>query len=587
MLPGNTLRNRYKIVKLLGSGSFGITYLAQDLDLPDHPLCVVKNLRQSQTPEELQDFTVFFNREAKALYRLGNECDQIPRLFAHFEENGEFYLVQEYIDGHDLSQEIYAGNQLSEAKVTQLLLEILEVLTFIHDRNIIHRDVKAQNLMRRNSDGKIILIDFGTVKEIGKLKANPQELTNASVIVGTSGYMPSEQLNGYPKLSSDVYAVGMLGIYALTGVRPQDLPRNPDTFEVIWQDRVLVSPNLASVLDKMVCSNFRERYQNASEALEALIPPSEPTANTLRVAPGNLPVPSPVSSPLSSVALNQFFTKANTRFLISLGIIFSGVFGFGWLFTVFSRKPEPVIVDPQVCLEKINPETIATKSPDAVDSTGNKSYKFSGDLNNQKLTGCGVLISKKGNESQGIFKDNKLNGKGIRLYADGKRYEGEFKNGNLHGEGTLKYPDGSQYEGEFKNGNLHGEGKLTYTSNSYISKYEGEFRNGKPYGKATLIFQQNDEKDTFKRELLAGVRDIGILTFKNKEYYIQGTFINQYQDGEGRIFYNNGCIYEGEFKANIPHGKGTCKSKNGTPETGNWKEGKLESSKGTCCDVIY
>ena len=280
MLPGNTLRNRYKIVKLLGSGSFGITYLAQDLDLPDHPLCVVKNLRQSQTPEELQDFTVFFNREAKALYRLGNECDQIPRLFAHFEENGEFYLVQEYIDGHDLSQEIYAGNQLSEAKVTQLLLEILEVLTFIHDRNIIHRDVKAQNLMRRNSDGKIILIDFGTVKELSKLKANPQELTNASVIVGTSGYMPSEQLNGYPKLSSDVYAVGMLGIQALTGISPRELPFNPNNGEFIWRDSAKVSERLAEVLTGMVRHHFSQRYQTAAEALAALKSPILVTPNT-------------------------------------------------------------------------------------------------------------------------------------------------------------------------------------------------------------------------------------------------------------------------------------------------------------------
>ena len=117
--------------------------------------------------------------------------------------------------------------------------------------------------------------------------------------------MPSEQLNGYPKLSSDVYAVGMLGVYALTGIRPHDLPRDPDTFEPIWQDRVSVSPKFASVLDKMVCSNFLDRYQNASEALQALVPPSEPTAKTLRVAPGNLPVSSP-----------QTFPEKKQRFLI-------------------------------------------------------------------------------------------------------------------------------------------------------------------------------------------------------------------------------------------------------------------------------
>ena len=271
--------------------------------------------------------------------------------------------------------------------------------------------------MRRNSDGKIILIDFGTVKELSKLKANPQEVTNASVVVGTSGYMPSEQLNGYPKLSSDVYAVGMLGIYALTGIRPQELPRNPETFEVVWQNRVSVSPNLAIVLDKMVCSNFRERYQNASEALEALIPPSEPTANTLRVAPGNLPVPSPVSSPLSSVVVKQ-------KYFIILASVFSLIFGIGLLFMVFNKKPEPIVdsptinsptvdsptvesltVDAQTCLEKINSISTKTELPD-YENEGIKLFKLlNGDITNGKLNGCGILKYKNNNEYQGIFKE--------------------------------------------------------------------------------------------------------------------------------------------------------------------------------------
>ncbi|MDF5732668.1 MAG: protein kinase, partial [Rhizonema sp. PD38] len=129
MPPEQILRNRYKIIKALGNGNFGITYLAEDLDLPDHPLCVVKNLRQSQSQEELQAFINYFSKEAKALYRLGREHSQIPQLFAHFEEGGEFYIVQEYIDGHDLSHEVFPGNKLNEAQVTQLLKEVLEVLT--------------------------------------------------------------------------------------------------------------------------------------------------------------------------------------------------------------------------------------------------------------------------------------------------------------------------------------------------------------------------------------------------------------------------------------------------------------------------
>ncbi|MEM6403376.1 MAG: protein kinase [Cyanobacteria bacterium P01_D01_bin.116] len=562
MLPGNTLRNRYKIVKLLGSGAFGITYLAQDLDLPDHPLCVVKNLKESQNPEELKDFIVFFSKEAKALYRLGNECNQIPRLFAHFEEKGKFYLVQEYIDGHDLSQEIYAGNKLRESEVIQLLKEILEVLTFIHDKNIIHRDIKAQNLMRRNSDGKIIIIDFGTVKEISQIKKNPHELTNASVIVGTSGYMPTEQLNGYPKLSSDIYAVGMLGIYALTGVRPQDLPKDPDTFEAIWQDRVSVSPKFASILDKMVCSNFTDRYQNASEALQALVPPSEPTAKTLRVAPGNLPVSSP-----------QTFPEKKQRFLIIFGGVFSLAFGIGLLLMVFGRKPDPAIVEPaiveptivdaQTCLKKIDSLSITTKAPDYEDKDIKLFKLLGGDIRNGKLNGCGILI-----------KETEINQKTIQ--------KGMFNQNKLNDRGILIYPNGSEYKGKFINNKPNGTGKLTYADKS---EYQGTFQNSQPHGRGTFTFNEKDSKEQYVGNFIRGrSHGIGTLTFKNKNYYIRGEFRNNYEDGEGKIFYNNDCIYEGKFKGTEPHGQGTCISQNGSLETGVWNQGKLKGKNQICCN---
>ncbi|MEH2465040.1 serine/threonine-protein kinase [Nostoc sp.] len=264
-LARKTLRNRFEIVKHLGSGGSGDTYLAVDLDLPGQPHCVVKHFHpKDRNPAVLPIAKSLFDREAEVLYQLGNAHDQIPRLFAHFNEDGDFYLVQEFIDGHALTQEIVSGQRLSENAVLNLLKDMLEVLAFVHQHNIIHRDIKPQNLMRRHSDEKIVLIDFGSIKKIGALGAG------LTIAVGTPGYMPSEQAKGKPKLCSDIYAVGMIGIQALTGLIPEQLQDDPDTGEVIWRDKAQVSDGLANILDTMVHDRYNQRYQTAAEALQAL-----------------------------------------------------------------------------------------------------------------------------------------------------------------------------------------------------------------------------------------------------------------------------------------------------------------------------
>ncbi|WP_244917964.1 serine/threonine-protein kinase [Nostoc linckia] len=260
-----TLRNRFEIIKQLGSGGSGDTYLAIDLDLPGRPHCVVKHFHpKDSNPAVGAIAKKLFVREAEVLYQLGNDHEQIPRLFAHFDEGGDFYLVQEYIDGHSLTQEIIPGQRLRENAVLILLKDILEVLVFVHEHNIIHRDIKPQNLMRRHSDGKIVLIDFGSIKKIGALGAG------LTVVVGTPGYMPSEQAKGKPKLSSDIYAVGMIGIQALTGLVPSQLQEDPETGEVIWRHHAQVSDAFADILDRMICDRHSQRYQSAAEALEAI-----------------------------------------------------------------------------------------------------------------------------------------------------------------------------------------------------------------------------------------------------------------------------------------------------------------------------
>jgi eukaryotic-like serine/threonine-protein kinase len=294
MIPdGTILRSRYQITKSLAGGSFGDTYLAKDLDLPGQPHCVVKHLKpKDNRPDVLKLARRLFDTEAKVLYNLGNQCPQIPTLFAHFEENGEFYLVQEFIDGHDLNTEIVPGKKLSESSVITLLKDILEVLAVAHEHQpnaAIHRDIKPANLMRRHQDGKIILIDFGAVREINQLIVNVNGGIETTIAIGTLGYLPSEQARGRPKLCSDVYAVGTIGIQALTGIPPLQLEEDPNTGEVMWRHLVpKINPKFAEVLEKMVRDRFSQRYQNAGEALQAILslsqpaPPQQPLANSLK-----------------------------------------------------------------------------------------------------------------------------------------------------------------------------------------------------------------------------------------------------------------------------------------------------------------
>lgn len=281
VMLGQKLSGRYQIIQHLGEGAFGVTFVAEDMQRPGNPHCVVKQFQPKNTdPYTLREARRLFDNEAKILEKLGNH-DQIPRLLAHIEENEEFYLVQEFIEGHDLSQEVILGQKLSEAVVIKLLQDILEVLAFVHQHEIIHRDIKPSNI-RRRQDGKIVLIDFGAVKQISTQVVNYQGQTSFTVAIGTPGYMPSEQASCHPQLSSDVYAVGMIGIQALTGIFPSKLPKDSQG-EIIWRHQAQVSKQLANILDKMVRYDFRQRYHSATDVLQALkvLAPSFTKVHTL------------------------------------------------------------------------------------------------------------------------------------------------------------------------------------------------------------------------------------------------------------------------------------------------------------------
>ncbi|MFN6482711.1 MULTISPECIES: CHASE2 domain-containing serine/threonine-protein kinase [unclassified Nostoc] len=268
-LSGKVLARRYKIVKVLGSGGFSETYIAEDTQRPGNPQCVVKQLKAANTkPEGLELARRLFNSEAQTLEKLGMHS-QIPQLLAYFEEDEEFYLVQEQIVGHTLNQELPAGRTIAEIAAIKIVRDLLQTLTFVHKNNVIHRDIKPSNIIRRHSDGKLVLIDFGAVKEVSIKQLDRQEQTPFTIGIGTQGYAPSEQCFGRPHYSSDIYAVGMVGIKALTGAAPREFDRDADG-ELKWSDRCQVSNSLAKILSKMVLDDFKQRYQSASEALKDL-----------------------------------------------------------------------------------------------------------------------------------------------------------------------------------------------------------------------------------------------------------------------------------------------------------------------------
>ncbi|MDJ0556314.1 MAG: serine/threonine-protein kinase [Microcoleaceae cyanobacterium MO_207.B10] len=261
---------RYEVVKYLASGGFSNTFLAADKHLPGNPNCVVKQLKLNHASSSyLPIARRLFTQEAEVLYRLG--CHgQIPQLLANFEEKKEFYLVEEFIQGESLTQELLPSNKLTEEQVLKLLREILEILVFVHQQNVIHRDIKPTNLIRRDQDGKLVLIDFGAVKQITTQIINSPTQNSYTIAIGSPGYMPNEQLAGKPRFCSDIYAVGIIGIEALTGLAVKYLPEAPHTYEIVWREHAQVSLELGNILDKMVRYDFRQRYQSATEVLREL-----------------------------------------------------------------------------------------------------------------------------------------------------------------------------------------------------------------------------------------------------------------------------------------------------------------------------
>lgn len=301
---------RYLPLKLLGRGGFGAAFLALDRYTPAMRRCVVKQFQPAGnlSPQQLSIAQKLFEREAEVLEVLGNQHPKIPDLFAFFpltvpsleagKEDQFFYIVQEFIDGKNLEEELVEKGQFSQAEVLEVLREILPVLKFVHEHHSIHRDIKPSNIMR-DRKGRLYLLDFGAVKQV--TKATPG---SSSTGIYSMGFAPPEQMSGgqvYP--STDLYALAVTCITLLTGKQPAEL------FDVYsnqwnWRGDAQVSDSLANILDRMLLPAPNQRFQSAEELLALLTPkassPPPPQAVSTTQPPQPSPPPPQSSQPVPS-----------------------------------------------------------------------------------------------------------------------------------------------------------------------------------------------------------------------------------------------------------------------------------------------
>jgi serine/threonine protein kinase len=308
------LKDRYRAIKPLGQGGFGKTFLAVDEDKPSHPRCVIKQFfPQAQGTNTVQKAAELFTQEAVRLDELG-EHPQIPDLLAYFTQANQQYLVQEFIDGRDLAQELTNSGTFNEAQVRSLLNNLLPVLQFVHQHRVIHRDIKPENIIRRRSDSQLFLVDFGASKVV-----TGNALAQTGTAIGSAGYAAPEQSFGRAVFASDIYGLGVTCIHLLTGMHPFDL-FDPNQNAWVWRSLLKspVSDALGRILDKMIATAINQRYQSVAEILNdlnAATPQAAAVKPQKPVTPVVTPPKSPPAVKKSSGAIDAELAEISSQFL--------------------------------------------------------------------------------------------------------------------------------------------------------------------------------------------------------------------------------------------------------------------------------
>lgn len=634
LLPHRLLSGRYSLVRQLGVGGFGQTFLAKDTQLPGQPLCVVKQLKpQIKTGTRWDIAKRLFDTEAEVLYQLGNH-DQIPRLLAHFEDSQEFYLVQEFIEGEALDKALLPNYLWAETQVIRWVQDILGILAFVHQQHVIHRDIKPANLIRRKHDNKLVLIDFGAVKQVSIALGDSLSDQAMTIAIGTQGYMPPEQISGNPRFSSDLYAVGMIGIQALTGIRPDRLQRDIQTGEIRWRDAATsVHPELVDILDQLVRYHFMARYQTVEEPLQAIntLLQSDPTYWAEAVEPE----PEPES--LASTIVWESDSVSNQDAIPAPGELSQGAESAPFP-TTFPQASLPPIETGLAATDEQHPQPIHPQPIDqVVDRVPDRAANSIIDLK------IDPAQAQEANPSTAV--EAIVDPTGVRdrtVISDRPREESlsqsinqviHQSNGGDHplpltailtrlGSGVLSHTTGLvphltpwmlllAVAGVIASAVMLSRSPtfqvqssatptlptlptlpcrepppptLPSTKPSYEyadgTRYYGLIKNGRPAdGRATMVFANGNRYDG---EFQDGRRNgCGTYSFANGRRYI-GQFKMDQFDGLGIWLLGDGDRYVGAFKDNRCNGEGIFLFKDGAFKRGTWQNGELANGKLSC-----
>ena len=446
--PGTVLRDRYIVKQVIGQGGMGRTYTAQDTERFNE-ICVLKEfIPATQSPEIIIKAKELFQREANTLYQIRHP--QVPEFRATFEADSRLFLVQDYVEGKNyrtlMNERRRQGNHFTEAEIITLFQQVLPILSYLHSRNIIHRDVSPENLMLRNRDQLPVLIDFGVVKEAAT-QLHSQAGLPQSTMAGKLGYAPPEQMqSGRAYASSDLYALAVTAVVLLTGREPQEL-FDDNSLSWHWEQFTTISPNLAQVINRMLSYKPAQRFSSAEEVIQALqlnqaslsevktYAVGRPVAPNLATALPERTVYANNQNHLAIPPQQQLRAKPDRGINVFWGIllvVFSGLASWSIASLIFGRTtsieptptPTPTVSTP-------------APTPTVTITNVNKNLEFEQNPNNASVTGkvtTGQTITYRLNAVKGQKMTVSLTGQGLIMtlkYVDQKPIDNTSSNIDL------------------------------------------------------------------------------------------------------------------------------------------------------------